>query len=83
MGHLLYSLIIGAICGAIAEQVLGFGFGWILTILLGIVGGIVGDYIFTDILHLVLIPGVIDNIIFGAIGAIIVLYGYKMISSRS
>lgn len=82
MGHLLYSLIIGAICGAIAEQVLGFGFGWILTIILGIVGGIVGDYIFTDILHLA-ISGVLGNIIFGAIGSIVVLYGYKLISSRS
>ena len=82
MSHLIYSLIIGAICGAIAEHVLGFGFGWILTIVLGIVGGIVGDYIFTDLLHFA-ISGVLGNIIFGAIGSIIVLYGYKMISSRN
>ena len=82
MGHLIYSIIIGAICGVIAEQVLSFGFGWILTIVLGIVGGIVGDYIFTDILHIAM-SGVVGNIIFGAIGSIIVLYGYKLISSRS
>jgi uncharacterized membrane protein YeaQ/YmgE (transglycosylase-associated protein family) len=85
MSHLIYSLIVGAICGAIAEQVLGFGFGWILAIVLGVVGGIVGDYIFTDLLHFAIpsLPGVLGNIIFGAIGSIIVLYAYKMISSRN
>ena len=82
MSHLIYSLIVGAICGVIAEQVLGFGFGWILTIVLGVVGGIVGDYIFTDLLHFA-ISGILGNIIFGAIGSIIVLYAYKMISSRN
>lgn len=80
---LIYALIIGAICGAIAEQVLGFGFGWILTIILGIVGGVVGDYIFINILHIAGIPGVLGDIVYGAIGSIIVLYGYKLISKRS
>ena len=81
--HFLWAIIIGAIAGAIAEQVLGFGFGWILTIILGIVGGEVGTYLLIDLLHLPLPVGTIGELIASIVGAVILLFGYKMIANRN
>jgi uncharacterized membrane protein YeaQ/YmgE (transglycosylase-associated protein family) len=46
MLHILWYIIIGFISGFIAEKVLGFHTGaWYLTIVLGIVGSIVGGLV--------------------------------------
>jgi uncharacterized membrane protein YeaQ/YmgE (transglycosylase-associated protein family) len=81
--HFIWAIIIGAIAGVIAENVLKFSMGWIMTIILGIVGGLVGTYLLIDILHLPLPEGTIGELISSAIGAIILLFGYKRIAGRS
>ncbi|MEM9687576.1 MAG: hypothetical protein AAF934_11745 [Bacteroidota bacterium] len=43
MGGLLYSLLIGAIAGWLAGKIMkGGGFGLLINIILGVIGGVVG-----------------------------------------
>lgn len=75
-------LIIGLIAGIIAKVVMGDKFGWIVTIILGIVGAFVGGWVS----GLFGGPGVtgfnLTSIIVAAVGAIIVLFVYGLVARR-
>ena len=81
--HFIWSIILGAIAGTIAERILNFNFGWILTIILGIVGAVVGDWLLISLLHLPLPDGTIGSLIAAVVGAVVVLFAYKAIAGRS
>jgi uncharacterized membrane protein YeaQ/YmgE (transglycosylase-associated protein family) len=75
-------ILIGLVAGVIAKLVMGDSLGWILTILLGIVGAFVGGWasgLFGG-------PGVtgfnIMSILVAAVGAIIVLFVYGLVARR-
>ena len=71
---LLYSLVIGAIAGWLAVKIMkGGGFGLLINIVLGIVGGIVGNFVF-GLLGISITEGVIGDLITAGIGAIIILF---------
>jgi len=71
---LLYSLLIGAIAGWLAGKLMkGGGFGLLLNIVIGIIGGIVGNWLF-GVLGISLMGGVIGDILTGAIGASAILF---------
>ncbi|MEC3906351.1 GlsB/YeaQ/YmgE family stress response membrane protein [Tamlana sp. 2201CG12-4] len=71
---LLYALLIGAIAGWLAGKLMkGGGFGLLLNIVIGIIGGIVGNWLF-GILNISLFGGVLGDIITGAIGACAILF---------
>jgi uncharacterized membrane protein YeaQ/YmgE (transglycosylase-associated protein family) len=65
--------LIGLVAGIIAKLVMGDRFGWIITILLGIVGAFVGGWVFSFFGG----PGVtgfnLVSILVAAVGAIIVI----------
>jgi uncharacterized membrane protein YeaQ/YmgE (transglycosylase-associated protein family) len=75
-------ILMGLIAGVIAKLVMGDSFGWIITILLGIVGAFVGGWVFSFFGG----PGVtgfnVVSIIVAAVGAIIVLFIYGLIVRR-
>lgn len=71
---LLYSLLIGGVAGWLAGKVMkGGGFGILLNIIIGIVGGIVGNWLFAQ-LNISLMDGVVGDILTGAIGASVILF---------
>jgi uncharacterized membrane protein YeaQ/YmgE (transglycosylase-associated protein family) len=71
MQTLIVSLLIGAIAGWLAGQVMrGAGFGLLGNVLLGMVGAIVAGWLFPGFLP---ITGIAGAIVQSAIGAIIVL----------
>ena len=71
---LLYALLIGAIAGWLAGKLMkGGGFGALINIILGIVGGIVGNWAFRA-LGISVSDGIFGDILTGAIGAIIILF---------
>lgn len=71
---ILYSIIIGAICGWLAGNIMkGDGFGLIVNIILGIVGGIVGNFLFNT-LGISIGSGVINDILTGLAGSAVVLF---------
>ena len=73
---------VGLVAGIIAKMVMGDRFGWIVTILLGIVGALVGGWVSGMLGG----PGVsgfdIVSILVAAGGAVIVLFVFGLISRR-
>lgn len=73
LGGLLITLVIGAICGFLAGQIMkGAGMGLLTNIVVGIVGALIFGAIFGS-LGLVSIPFV-NEIIGGTIGSVILLF---------
>jgi uncharacterized membrane protein YeaQ/YmgE (transglycosylase-associated protein family) len=73
MIDLLIWLIVGAAAGWIAGIVVkGGGFGPLGNIVVGILGSIVAGFIF-PLLGIGFMPGLIGNVVYAAIGAIILL----------
>tara|TARA_B110000503_G_scaffold142179_1_gene238139 strand:- start:991 stop:1260 length:270 start_codon:yes stop_codon:yes gene_type:complete len=74
MDGLLYTIIIGAVCGYIADVLMSNnGYGLILSIIIGIAGSVVGTWVFGK-LGISVGSGWISDIIKGASGAIIILF---------
>lgn len=70
----LYPIIIGAICGWLAGNIMkGGGFGLIVNIILGIVGGFVGNFLFRK-LGISIGSGIVNDIITGFAGSAVVLF---------
>ncbi len=75
---ILVTVVIGAICGFLAGQILkGHDMGLVPNIIVGIVGAAIFSYLFGSI---GLISGVpfVNEIIGGTIGAIILLFGLSL-----
>ena len=73
---LIYILIIGAVSGWLAGQIMkGGGFGLLWNIILGIVGSFVGDWLF-GVLNISLNVGsaTVNTIIQSVIGAVVLLF---------
>lgn len=76
-------LLIGLIAGIIAKLVMGDRFGWIITILLGIVGAFVGGWI-SGMLGGPSVTGFnLISILVAAGGAIVVLFIYGLMVRRN
>jgi uncharacterized membrane protein YeaQ/YmgE (transglycosylase-associated protein family) len=79
---LLTWLVVGLIAGVVAKMVMKDDLGWVMTIILGIVGAFVGGWVF----GLFGGPGVsgfnLVSILVASVGAIIVLFVYGLISRR-
>ncbi len=74
MEGFLYSIIIGAVAGWLAGNLMkGGGFGILINIILGIVGGIVGNWLLGK-LGVSLLSGWMGDLLHGVIGAAVVLF---------
>lgn len=73
---LLYTIIIGAICGYIADVLMrDNGFGLIVNIIIGIAGSFVGDWLYGQLgIKININPYWLEDIIVGATGAIVILF---------
>ncbi|KOY51783.1 GlsB/YeaQ/YmgE family stress response membrane protein [Polaribacter dokdonensis] len=73
---ILYTIIIGAICGYIADVLMrDNGFGLIVNIIIGIAGSFVGDWLYGELgIKLNINPYWLEDIVVGATGAIIILF---------
>ena len=72
MGFLWY-IIIGIVAGFLAGKIMrGGGFGVIINLILGIVGGVLGGWVF--VLFGIAASGIIGSLITATVGAILVLW---------
>jgi len=72
--EILYQLIVGAIAGFLAGQVMkGRGFGVLGNIVVGILGGILGGFLF-NALGISLASGLLGSILTALIGAVVLLF---------
>jgi uncharacterized membrane protein YeaQ/YmgE (transglycosylase-associated protein family) len=83
LGAILFWIIVGLIAGVLAKWVMPGNDpgGVILTIILGIVGAVIGGYLLR--LLGIFTAGWIGSIIAGFIGAVILLVIYRLIANRT
>jgi uncharacterized membrane protein YeaQ/YmgE (transglycosylase-associated protein family) len=76
-------IILGAIAGWITNMIMGGGEGVLLTIVLGIVGAVVGGWLAGSVLGIADVTGLnIESIIVAVVGAIIVVLVYRAFTRR-
>jgi uncharacterized membrane protein YeaQ/YmgE (transglycosylase-associated protein family) len=76
----IISIILGALAGWIAENVMKFDTGLLMNIVLGIVGAMVGNFLLS--LIGVGLTGIVGQLIVAVLGACILIYAYRMMKSR-
>ncbi len=68
-------IVVGAIAGFLANQLMGSREGLLMMVVLGIVGAIVGGYVATNVLKIGDVTGInIESIVIATLGAIAVVF---------
>ena len=76
-------IVLGAIAGFITNLIMGGGEGVILTVVLGIVGAVVGGYLAGTVFKVADVTGInVESIVVAVVGAIIVVAVYWMVGGR-
>jgi uncharacterized membrane protein YeaQ/YmgE (transglycosylase-associated protein family) len=76
-------IVLGAIAGFIASELMGSREGLLMMIVLGIVGAVVGGFVAGTVLKLADVTGLnIESIVVAVIGAIIVIAAYRAMGGR-
>jgi uncharacterized membrane protein YeaQ/YmgE (transglycosylase-associated protein family) len=74
-------IVLGAIAGFLANMIMGGSEGVIATIVLGIIGAVVGGYLAAAVFHKGDVSGVnIESIVIAVIGAIVVLFVWRALT---
>jgi uncharacterized membrane protein YeaQ/YmgE (transglycosylase-associated protein family) len=74
-------IVLGAIAGFLANMIVGGREGLIGTIILGIVGAVVGGYIASAVFHKGDVSGInIESIVIAVLGAILVLFVWRAVT---
>jgi uncharacterized membrane protein YeaQ/YmgE (transglycosylase-associated protein family) len=74
MGFIAW-IVVGAIAGFLANQVMGSREGLVMMVVLGIVGGLVGGFIATSVFKMGSVNGInIESIVIATLGAILVVF---------
>jgi uncharacterized membrane protein YeaQ/YmgE (transglycosylase-associated protein family) len=76
-------LVVGAIAGFLASEIMGSREGLVMMVVLGIVGAILGGWIAADLLKVADVTGInLTSIVVAAVGAIIVIVLYRSLVGR-
>ena len=76
-------IVLGAIAGWITNMIMGGGEGVIATIILGIIGAVVGGWLAGTVLKVADVTGInIESIIVSVVGAVIVVAIYRAVTGR-
>ncbi len=73
MGFIAW-IVVGAIAGFLASQLMGSREGLLMMVVLGIVGGVVGGFVATSVLKIGSVDGInLESIVIATIGAVAVI----------
>jgi uncharacterized membrane protein YeaQ/YmgE (transglycosylase-associated protein family) len=76
-------IVLGAIAGYLTNMLMGGGGGVIATVVLGIVGAVVGGYVAGTVLKVADVTGInIESIVVAVIGGVIVVAVYRLVVGR-
>jgi uncharacterized membrane protein YeaQ/YmgE (transglycosylase-associated protein family) len=76
-------VVVGAIAGFLASEIMGTREGLVLMIVLGIVGAIVGGWIASDIFKIADVTGInLTSIIVALVGAVVVIIVGQQVGGR-
>ncbi len=74
---LVWTIIIGAVAGFLAGQIFrGYGFGLLGNIAVGVIGALIGGFLFGNVF---LVGGIIGRIICATLGSIILLFVISLV----
>jgi uncharacterized membrane protein YeaQ/YmgE (transglycosylase-associated protein family) len=74
MGFIAW-IVVGAIAGFLANMVMGSREGLLMMVVLGIVGGLVGGFIATEVFRVGSVNGInLESIVIATLGAILVVF---------
>jgi uncharacterized membrane protein YeaQ/YmgE (transglycosylase-associated protein family) len=74
MGFIAW-IVVGAIAGFLANQIMGSREGLLMMVVLGIVGGLVGGFVATSVLKMGTVNGInIESIVIATLGAIAIIF---------
>jgi uncharacterized membrane protein YeaQ/YmgE (transglycosylase-associated protein family) len=74
MGFIAW-IVVGAIAGFLANQVMGSREGLLMMVVLGIVGGLLGGFVAASVLNVGSVDGInIESIVIATLGAIAVVF---------
>jgi uncharacterized membrane protein YeaQ/YmgE (transglycosylase-associated protein family) len=82
--NILVFIVVGLVAGFLASRVvLGKGRGWLMDILIGIVGAIVGGWLAAQLhVSVNLGPSILNQIIVAFVGAVILLLIWRLLFRR-
>ena len=75
------AIVIGALAGWIAEQIMKTDHGLLMNIVMGIVGALVGNFLLVLIFGATL-GGIIGQLVVAVIGASLLIWLYRLVSGR-
>jgi len=74
MGFIAW-IVVGAIAGFLANQIMGSREGLLMMVVLGIVGGLLGGFVATSVLKMGSVNGInVESIVIATLGAILVVF---------
>jgi uncharacterized membrane protein YeaQ/YmgE (transglycosylase-associated protein family) len=80
---LLAWLVVGAVAGFLASEIMGTREGLVMMVVLGIVGAIVGGWVAADLLKIADVTGInLTSIVVAVVGALIVIVVYNSFGRR-
>ncbi len=80
MGFIAW-IVVGAIAGFLANQVMGSRDGLLMMVVLGIVGGLVGGYVAASVLNIGSVDGInVESIAIATVGAIAVVFVARLVT---
>ena len=83
MVNLIFVLIVGLVAGWLAGKIMkGKGFGLIGDLTVGVVGAVIGNWIFIMLGFSVYGNGLVGSILVALIGALILLFAVRMFKKR-
>jgi len=77
--ELVYFVLVGAVAGYLAGKIMKMEAGLVTTVIVGIVGGFVGGWGLAQ-LGLMLPGGLIGEIVTAALGAVVLMFLYKLVT---
>ncbi len=77
--EILIWLVVGLVAGVLASKVVGGGFGLLGDIVLGIIGAVVGGWLFGKLGWGSPLPGILGTIFVAFIGAVVLLLLLRLI----
>ena len=81
---LLSWIVVGAVAGFLANQIMGTREGLLRMIVLGVVGGLAGGYVAETVLKKGAVDGItIESIVIATIGAVVIIFLARALGSRS
>ena len=73
-------LVVGAIAGFLANMVMGSREGLLMMVVLGIIGGLVGGYLASNVFHAGDVTGInLESILIATLGAILVVFVFQFL----